>query len=121
MLRQAFEVFRRRVELAGKLAGLLRRSPDAFDGMLHFQVIAKHLYVASFRSCLCCQARDHAIGAFPGARKDDAYALFVRVLLAARAPIKNDGHAMGRMAIAVNELRNQGTTRGLKAPLAHAW
>ncbi len=78
------------------------------NSQAHFPVITVHFYFTTCCSGLGSQSFDDTIGGFVVSRIDDADTPVVAYLFTGTIAIKNDDDVMGRMAVAIDELGDEG-------------
>jgi hypothetical protein len=86
------------------------------DGLLHFAVIAVHLYFTSCRPGLGGQSLNDAVGGFVVARVNDADAAVMTNLFAGAIAVKHDDDAVGRMTVTMDKLGDKSRAGSSKVP-----
>src|SRR5436305_5223092 len=85
-------ITRRGIKLAGEMASRVYSPSLSSDRLLHFHVVAIHLYLAASVPCLSGQARNNAISRLIVTRIDNADTALITHLLACSISIKDDDH-----------------------------
>src|SRR5437588_11849447 len=109
-------ITRRSITLTGKLASCINTTSLSSNRLLHFRVIAIHLYFPASLPRLGSQTRNDAIGSLIMTGKDNADTTLTTHLLAGSIPIKDNNHPVRRMAVAIYKLGNERAASSSQIP-----